>query len=228
MSDVGHREIKLLIEQVQNGTDDQKAVAAGVLGRLASIHELPVLIASAGGIESLVALARDGSELGKENATAALWALLMAQERQLTVRDEGDHGENVEESTVQLLDLEISGLDGHVFHVSVFEGMKGRELVHLVQEQVPKRGCALSLWFGSQPILRGKTLKEQGLVPNALVSYIYTRPNCAAVWKAFSYDLQSPDTEQALEGMTRLSWQAPVSALELLKMPKDLETITFQ
>jgi len=26
------------------------------------------------------------------------------------------------------------------FHVSVFEGMKGRELVHLVQEQVPKRG----------------------------------------------------------------------------------------
>lgn len=54
MSDVGHREIKLLIEQVQNGTDDQKAVAAGVLGRLASIHELPVLIASAGGIESLV------------------------------------------------------------------------------------------------------------------------------------------------------------------------------
>ena len=54
MSDVGHREIKQLIEQVQNGTDDQKAVAAGVLGRLASIHQLPLLIASAGGIESLV------------------------------------------------------------------------------------------------------------------------------------------------------------------------------
>ena len=55
------------------------------------------------------------------------------------------------------------------------------------------------------------TLQEQGLVPNALVSYIYTRPNCAAVWKAFSYDLQSPETEQALEGMTRLSWQAPAT-----------------
>ena len=55
------------------------------------------------------------------------------------------------------------------------------------------------------------TLQEQGLVPNALVSYIYIRPNCAAVWKAFSYDLQSPETEQALEGMTRLSWQAPVT-----------------
>ena len=48
-------------------------------------------------IQQPQALARDGSELGKENATAALWALLMAQERQLTVRDEGDHGENVED-----------------------------------------------------------------------------------------------------------------------------------
>lgn len=48
-------------------------------------------------IQQPQALARDGSELGKENATAALWALLMAQERQLTVRDEGDHGENGED-----------------------------------------------------------------------------------------------------------------------------------
>ncbi len=123
-------------------------------------------------IIAIEALARDGSELGKENATAALWALLMAQERQINGKhDEGDNGENAEddggwregnmgkhsdifwkkwethqrnmklwpwkarfhtasqcfftnvwhwltfvqqESTVQLLDLEISGLDGHV------------------------------------------------------------------------------------------------------------------
>ena len=69
MSDVGHREIKLLIEQVQNGTDDQKAVAAGVLGRLASIHELPVLIASAGGIESLVV-----TWFSERHAMKGLWS----------------------------------------------------------------------------------------------------------------------------------------------------------
>ena len=53
--------------------------------------------------------------------------------------------------------------------------------------------------------------QEQGLYQDASLSYLYMQPDCASVWAAFTGGLQSAEAEQAMEGMTRLSWQAPVT-----------------
>ena len=98
--------IETLIQQLQSGTEDEKAIAAGVLGRLANDEIMAGKIATAGGIDPLVvpwhvpgsacflattctkALAQHGGQLGQENATQSLWSLLTAGR----LREEEDWG----------------------------------------------------------------------------------------------------------------------------------------
>ena len=82
-------QVPKLVAQMQSGSDDAKAEAAGALRSLAANADNQVAIAKVkGALAALVALLRDGSAVGKEKAAAALQNLAANADNKVAIAKE--------------------------------------------------------------------------------------------------------------------------------------------
>ena len=107
-------DIENILFLMRSGTDEQKELAAGVLGSLARDHDKKEAIAATGGIEALVALVRSGTDHPDGQKDQAAWALAVLAEN-----DDNKVAIAAAGVIEVLVALAQSGTDGQKEHAAV-------------------------------------------------------------------------------------------------------------
>ena len=146
------------------------------------------------------------------------------------------------------LHLQLVGVDGEGLSLEVPDCLAGRELHMLVGKQLAPKPGAVRLLQHKESILEfHKTLREQGILPNSCLSYVYIPAKVYSVWKVLSgmpLEGKEQDTaEFALDTVRQLvgsntSQLSDLSSLQDLtfssefneshmKFPSTLRSLTF-
>ena len=110
-------------------------------------------------------------------------------------------------SSDDVLELQVVGLDGTVFPLSVSSSLLGSQLHQLVAEKIPaKPGARVVLLEGDEVLEPKKMLKEQ-LSASAgcfLLSYVY---EAASLYEAWNFIGGNLEDSNALEGIRSLGFK---------------------
>eukprot|EP00435_Cladocopium_sp_Y103_P027979 s595_g6.t4 len=121
------------------------------------------------------------------------------------------------------LELHISGLSNYEFTLTVDDTMLGSELLKKVREQLPsKQASVISLIYRVSSLSLEETLRGQGLADHADLQYVYLPADMCSAWKGLRgivEDQEPPDTPAPSE---------LVNALERVRLPSSLQSLTFQ
>ena len=134
----------------------------------------------------------------------------------------------------QQVRLELVGVDGEGLTLQVPDCLVGRELHILVSKQLPPKPGAVRLLQHKESILEfNKTLREQGILPNSCLSYVYIPAKVYSVWKVLAgMPIEGKEQEFALDtvrqlaGISNSSELRDLSSLHDLTFSRDFDEIT--